>query len=39
MYTSFEYVYKNSGVDDANYYPYTGRVSHVRIKMREPLAI
>lgn len=39
MYTSFEYVYKNSGVDDASYYPYTGRVSHIRIKMREPLAI
>ena len=28
MYTSFEYVYKNSGIDDASYYPYTARVSH-----------
>ena len=26
MYTSFEYVYKNGGVDNASYYPYTARV-------------
>ena len=29
MYTSYEYVYKNSGVDDASYYPYTGVVSRL----------
>lgn len=29
MYTSYEYVYKNFGVDDASFYPYTGRVSRL----------
>lgn len=27
MYTAYEYVYKNGGIDDASYYPYTARVS------------
>ena len=34
MYTSFEYVYKNGGVDDASYYPYTGRVSPLAIDVQ-----
>lgn len=29
MYIAYEYVHKNSGVDDASYYPYTGRVSYM----------
>ena len=28
MYTSYEYVYKNYGVDDSSFYPYIARVSH-----------
>ena len=27
MYTSYEYVYKNYGVDDSSAYPYKARVS------------
>ena len=31
MYTSFEYVYKNYGVDKANVYPYKARVSEIMV--------
>lgn len=29
MYTSFEYVYKNRGVDKSSVYPYKARVSEI----------